>query len=231
MEQKVNIRLRRPEFLAKYGDLPLEEKLALVAHMKPQGQHIVLRRMGVDAKDMSDAAKEAAEAMTTQFLADRNPSPATFINWEERVAKIVRLELDEGKSQAEIAAALDLSPKTLHEYKRAHRALFKEEYTRKIEDAKTQHLGGYLRGRKKLAGLMGPAVDRLEKEITTGESAGVATRAALGVAKLVLDQDRGGGTAFLLDDDSRVLWERVRTEDPIMTEGELFEPDKLPSDT
>jgi len=226
----VQIRLRQPEFLAKYGDLPLEEKLALVAHMKPEGQHKILRRMGVDEKDMPDVAREAGEARTAVLMANRNPSPAVFVNWEERVAKIVRLELDEGKSQAEIAAALDLSPKTLYEYKRAHRALFKEEYTRKIEDAKTQHLGGYLRGRKKLAGLMGPAVDRLEKEITTGESAGVATRAALGVAKLVLDQDKGGGTAFLLDDDSKVLWERVRTEDPIMTEGELLEPDKLPPD-
>lgn len=227
MEQvrKVNIQLRKPEFLKEYGDLPLEEKIAMTAHMKPEGQHKILRRMGVDDKDMPDRAREAGEARTATFLANRNPSPLTFINWEERVAKIVRLEIDEGKSQAEIAATLDLSPKTLYEYKRSHRALFKEEYTRKIEDAKTQHLGGYLRGRKKLAGLMGPAVDRLEKEITTGESAGVATRAALGVAKLVLEQDKGGGTAFLLDDDSRVLWERVRTEDPIMTEGELLEPD------
>jgi hypothetical protein len=167
------------------------------------------------------------------LLANRNPSPATFINWEERVAKIVRLEIDEGKSQEEIAATLDLSPKTLYEYKRAHRALFRDEYTKKIQEAQTSHLGGYLRGRKKLAGLMGPAVDRLEKEITTGESSGVATRAALGVAKLVLDQDRGGGTDFLLQDDSVTLWRRVESEDPILTEGEIIDeqPAGLPRDT
>lgn len=222
--------LRKEEYLKKYSTYSLEEKLARVENMKPYGKYQYLKRMGVAEEDMPEDALQAKAERRKFFLSVKYQGPHKWINWEERIEQIVRMEIDEGKSQAEIAAALDLSPKTLFEYKRLHKALFKDAYSQRIEDAKTQHLGGYLRGRKKLAGLMGPAMDRLEKEITVGESAGVATRAALGVAKLVLEQDKGGGTAFLLDDDSKVLWERVRTEDPIV-DAEIIETKELPPDT
>lgn len=217
----------------KYGHLSLEEKIASCAHLKPYGQAVRLRTLGVPVEQLPEEAREAYHARVQRLLDNQHKGPPArkaIIDWEKRIESIVRMELDDGKSQAEIAAELNLSPKSLYEYKKVYRALFKDAYTRRMEDAKTQHLAGYLRGRKKLAGLMGPAVDRLEKEIVTGESAGVATRAALGVAKLVLDQDKGGGTAFLLDDDSRVLWERVKTEDPFV-DAEIIEPDALPAKT
>ncbi len=227
-------RSKRKEVLQEETkDWTLEEKIASVSHLKPLGKLIRLRMMGVPEVDLPPEAKEALEEKK-QLLIKNNPSGVfakkAIAASEQRINQIVRMELDEGKSQAEIAASLDITPKTLFEYKKAHKALLQEAYTRQLEDVKTQHLSGYLRGRKKLASLMGPAADRLEKEITIGESSGVATRAAIAVAKMVLDQDKGGGTAFLLDDDSRVIWERVRTEDPIV-DAEIIEPKALPSET
>lgn len=146
-------------------------------------------------------------------------------NWdaqkaELRIESIVNYELDENLSQKEIADKLDVSPRTLMEFKRQHRELLKDAYSKRIDEAKVAHLAGYLRGRKKLAALMGPAMDRIESVIKTSESDSVATRAALGVAKLVVSQDQGGGSSFLLDDDSKVLWDRLKA-DEIHVEAEI----------